>query len=188
MVQCRRAWLQGVLTSSTQLLQRYMPAKRFLLHLPLAALLFAVGCGNEIGDSCSVSTDCSTSGTRICDRSQPDGYCTVIGCDHDTCPEESVCVRFFGSVMTNLPCVAETEDDTTDDCAPEEVCTLGGQCAPRSAETRFCMKTCETTGDCRDEYECRNEDLMRQHGGEPVPTPTGQGDLEPFCAPAPLLQ
>jgi hypothetical protein len=49
------------------------------------------------------------------------------------------------------------------------------------------MRTCEDSGDCRDGYECRNEELMRQHGGEPVPPPGERlaSDLQAFCAEAP---
>ena len=168
--------------------RRQMTMLELRITLISAITLLAVGCGNEIGDSCSISTDCSTSGDRICDRSQPGGYCTVPGCDHDTCPENSVCIRFFTSVMNNVTCDAATEDVSTNDCAPEELCTLSGLCAPRSAEVRFCMKTCESNGDCRDEYECRDEELMRQHGGEPVPPPGDNASvLQRFCAPAPLV-
>jgi hypothetical protein len=162
-----------------------------LIFLSIFAV-FAAACGHEIGDSCILSSDCDPNGQRICDGSQPDGYCTVIGCDYNTCPDEAVCVRFFVGDFTNKPCDAATEDlpnsDATDDCNPEELCTVANQCVPRSAEQRYCMKKCSGDGDCRDRYECRDEALMIEHGGETVlppgerPTP----DLQPFCATAPL--
>lgn len=160
----------------------------FLRFLFACALLLTAACGEEIGDSCTVSSDCSPQGDRICDVASPGGYCTVFGCDVDTCPDEAVCVRFFSTVNTNRPCDAATEDRSTDDCTADEVCTLSGACALRNAEVRYCMKTCDGHGDCRDEYECRDLELMRAHGGEPVPVP-GQprGENPPaFCAATPI--
>ena len=160
---------------------------RPLYPIALGVLLLASACGSEIGDSCALSSDCSAQGDRICDIASPGGYCTIFGCDFDTCPEESVCVRFFSVQSSNLPCDPAAEDVTEDNCVPDEVCTLGGSCVPRTAEFRYCMKTCGGDGDCRQQYECRNEELMRQNGGEPVPPP-GQAvadELTPFCAPAP---
>ena len=36
-----------------------------------------------------------------CDTSSPDGqgYCTIEGCDWNTCPSEAVCIRFFTPVL-----------------------------------------------------------------------------------------
>jgi len=151
-------------------------------------LVLTSGCDDEIGDECSLSSDCSNQGDRFCDTSMPGGYCTVIGCDFDTCPSESVCVRFFSVADSNRICEPTTEDHGSDDCTADEICTLAGTCVPRTAEIRFCMRKCEEDGDCRDNYECRNRDLMVVHGGEPVPPP-GQAiedDLQPFCAAEPL--
>ena len=66
-----------------------------LALLALAVVLVGSGCAAEIGDSCSTNIDCSTSGDRICDTAQPDGYCTIEGCSANSCPEEGVCIRFF---------------------------------------------------------------------------------------------
>lgn len=161
-----------------------------LLALVLAA---AAGCGAEIGDECFASTDCSTTGDRVCDQSQYEGYCTILGCDHDTCPEEAVCVRFFVGEFGNRPCDPVLEDlpssDGEDRCGLDELCTLGGQCVPRAAEARYCMKACADGGDCRDGYECRDRALMLEHGGEPVLAPGVRPDDEPqpFCAQAPIF-
>lgn len=167
------------------------------LHNRLAALAFAAlalgfapGCGSEIGDSCSIASDCASDGTRTCDTAQSGGYCTIFGCDFDTCPDEGVCIRFFAIGSTGLPCDPTTEDISTDDCLPEELCSLKGDCVPRAAEIRYCMRACEGSGDCRDGYECRGEALMREHGGEPVPAP-GESvvdSITPFCAEQPLVQ
>lgn len=153
----------------------------------LLALLVAA-CGKEIGDECSVSTDCSSDGDRFCDSSSPSGYCTIIGCDTGSCPEEAVCVRFFTDTQSDRVCDQALEDREEDRCTADEFCTLAGACVPRNAELRFCMRTCGSDGDCRDGYECRDVDLMKQHGGEPVPPP---GELlgdspQRFCAAEPI--
>jgi hypothetical protein len=163
--------------------------------LAAAAALVAGGlltaCGKEIGDSCIVSTDCGADINLVCDQASLDGYCTIPGCDFGTCPDEAVCVRFYTASFANLPCDPATEDlggaASPNACGLDEVCTLNGQCVPSSSETRFCMKTCGDSGDCRDGYECRDEALMRAHGGEPVPPP-GQrlASFDAFCAEAPV--
>ncbi len=153
----------------------------------LAAL---AACGSEIGDECSVSTDCSNTGARICDINSPGGYCTVFGCDWDTCSDEAVCVRFFSVSSTNLLCDPRAEDVSEDKCTPDELCTVGGSCVPRNAEFRYCMRKCGGGDDCRSQYECRDEEGMKDRGGEPVLRP-GQsaGDqLQSFCAPFPDVE
>ena len=83
------------------------PARSVLLALALG-LLSVAGCAPEIGDKCSVSTDCSVNGDRICDTAQPGGYCTVQGCDPDSCPNGGVCVewRFEPSRTTATYCMS----------------------------------------------------------------------------------
>jgi len=163
-------------------------------HVRAAVVVFfalgAAACSDEIGDECTISTDCSNDGDRICDRDSPGGYCTIIGCDFDSCPEEAVCVRFFSVANSNRTCDPRLEDtggEENDRCTSDELCTLSGTCVPRTAEVRFCMRKCGGDGDCRGGYECRDEALMTEHGGEPVPPP-GQAvsdDPQSFCAAAP---
>lgn len=57
----------------------------------LAALSGA--CGSKIGDQCTQNLDCGFA--RLCDTSMPDGYCTVKSCRPGTCPDDSVCMRFY---------------------------------------------------------------------------------------------
>jgi hypothetical protein len=153
---------------------------RFVLTAVAVLTFCSFGCGNEIGDACSISPDCSPNGDRTCDTSSTNGYCTIIGCNFDTCPEEAVCVRFFSVGDTGVECA------NNDECSADELCTLGGFCVPRSAEVRFCMRKCGGNDDCRDAYECRDEELMKLHGGEPVAPPGETPDnLESFCAEAP---
>jgi hypothetical protein len=87
-------------------------------------------CQRGIGDACDNALRCSTSGTRLCDQTQKGGYCTLLGCDVNTCPSEAVCVRFWPRV---------------DREADEE--RLG---------TNFCMRKCDARSDCRegDGYDC----------------------------------
>jgi hypothetical protein len=157
-----------------------MPARMSRLAL-LLLVLSAAACGKEIGDKCIISTDCSPNGDRQCDSSSKEGYCTIQGCDVGTCPEEAVCVRFFTGNFANLPCDPDTEDAGTNDCTLDELCSLAGHCVPRSSEVRFCMRVCESGDDCRDGYECRDLELMRVHGGEPV-LKAGDDSVPNFCA------
>lgn len=94
------------------------------LVFSLFVMIVAVGCAPAIGDECETALDCSQSGSRICDRTQPAGYCTIQGCERGTCPEDSVCVKF----RPGLERLSAT----------------------------YCMATCETTSDCRDDegYRC----------------------------------
>jgi hypothetical protein len=154
--------------------------------VPLIVLAFAAGaCGKEIGDSCNISTDCDPNGTRICDPpgSSKDGYCTIQGCDYSTCPDEAVCVQFFTGSFSkpcdpvcdsvynplNPACPAPVSPNVQ--CSLDELCAISDQCVPRSSEIRFCMRKCDSDGDCRDGYECRDVAQMKADGGEPVFAP-----------------
>ncbi len=116
--------------------------------LAVAALLGlgSMACQPEIGDECSTSTDCSTSGDRLCDTSQPGGYCTQFNCGAGTCPEdEGICIGFYASTSTLAACRDES----------------AGSRFARS----FCMKPCDSDGDCRGGYACID---MRQRPGTAV--------------------
>jgi hypothetical protein len=152
---------------------------RILLCVALAAATAA--CGNKIGDSCAVSTDCSADGNRTCDTEQtsPGGYCTIPGCDETSCPSEAACVQFFSIINVDKTCTKPS------DCTIDEICTVGGYCAARDSELRFCMLTCDSASDCRDGYECRDLDRMGAHGGQPVPKDGQPKEQWPsFCAAA----
>jgi hypothetical protein len=77
-------------------------------------------CAPGIGDECKTSLDCSSQGSRLCDRTQPHGYCTLRGCEQGTCPEESVCVKFRPQAerLSTTWCMAKCDDD--DDCRSDE--------------------------------------------------------------------
>lgn len=93
---------------------------------PLALLACAalVGCADEIGDDCETALDCSQSGSRACDRTQPGGYCTIRGCERGSCPEEAVCVKFRPEAerLAVTYCMYSCGDDG--DCRSDE----GYQC------------------------------------------------------------
>ena len=167
-------------------------ALRSLALLALGALLVLGACGSEIGDACQLPQDCSPDGDRVCldtsDLFNPDkdGYCTVVGCDHDTCPDEAVCVRFFAGTFAGTSCNPETQDS----CSLDEVCTVQDSCALRAGEVRFCMRSCGGDDDCRANYECRGLEQMKLRGGEPV-RPAGEPlgtDPARFCAVKTLIQ
>jgi hypothetical protein len=118
-------------------------SNRFGTAVFLAALA-AAGCRPEIGDECLTSLDCSSQGDRLCDTSQPEGYCTIFGCEPDACPDNSICVG-FGLELD--PACSEANDGTD----------------PRwpRFERTFCMLACETTDDCRDGYVCAKPEDRR---------------------------
>jgi hypothetical protein len=103
----------------------------FATRALLLTALFAAGCTPKIGDKCNSSTDCSQLGERLCDVSQPNGYCTIFNCEPDTCPN-SVCVGFNAK---------------TDAACPND-----GRWA--RFERTFCLKECSSNSDCRDSYVC----------------------------------
>jgi hypothetical protein len=102
-----------------------------MLPRGIAALVVTLlaACSPAIGDSCSTALDCSASGTRLCDMTQRNGYCTLDGCEENTCPSEAVCVQFGRR--------------------------FEGQSVDRLART-YCMYKCDTGSDCRtdDAYAC----------------------------------
>jgi hypothetical protein len=155
---------------------------RSLLAIAFVAC-FAAACGSQIGDSCSTNVDCAQDGTRDCDLSQPGGYCTVNGCDEQSCPGEAVCIRLFPYELPGAVCTNDSQ------CQSNEICLPDGFCVPRISERRFCERKCGSDGDCRGGYVCR------QAGIEGVPSNTSnygsialvananQSTIVKFCAP-----
>jgi hypothetical protein len=91
-----------------------------LLSLAFAAATLAIGCAPAIGDECETALDCSSQGSRICDRTQPSGYCTIEGCEEGTCPEDSVCVKFRPSIERVAVSYCMAGCDNTSDCRNDE--------------------------------------------------------------------
>lgn len=92
-------------------------------------------CTPSIGDKCVLSTDCSSNGDRLCDTSQPDGYCTEFNCTANNCPDEAACV-FFDSKIQGC-----SYDDKS------------GNYGSRVARA-FCSAQCTKDSDCRAGYIC----------------------------------
>lgn len=92
----------------------HTPAALFAVGLAL------VGCAPEIGDDCHSSLDCSAQGTRLCDRTQPGGYCTIGGCEKGSCPEEAVCVKFRANVERLAVSYCMLKCDDSGDCRDDD--------------------------------------------------------------------
>jgi len=101
---------------------------RLASMLVCSALLSLVGCKPKIGNKCANSVDCSQLGDRLCDTTQPGGYCTIFSCEPDTCPD-SICVGF----NTDIDPACGALDDVR----------------PPRFERTFCMKPCDDDSDCR---------------------------------------
>lgn len=88
--------------------------------IALALSLSFGACAPEVGDDCETGLDCSAAGTRLCDRTQPGGYCTIQGCEKGTCPEEAVCVQFRpeSARLSVTYCMYHCEDNG--DCRTED--------------------------------------------------------------------
>jgi hypothetical protein len=172
--------------------------------VPLVAVLAAaMGCGHNIGDPCQTNVDCSPAGDRYCDTGSLGGYCTQENCDVNSCPGNSVCIRFFTALM-NEPCTFDPDTRISTGCRSDERCVTdnpvtkvsdcgqdankmpacAGHCAPNSSEHRWCQARCSNDGDCRGGYMCRQTGTA---GAEPVPTfDMSLGDPAKFCAPTGL--
>jgi hypothetical protein len=139
------------------------------------ALAFAAGmaaCKPQIGNRCTTSTDCSQTGDRLCDISQPGGYCTIFNCEpvgsnaSTKCPDEAACISFGTSPSPVMGC----END------------LGSTAYQRS----FCLKKCKHTSDCRDGYVCKDLATDPRYGAVDVDGPTKVCTVD-SSSPAPTL-
>jgi hypothetical protein len=140
-----------------------------LTSLALAVASFAAlgtGCGRRVGDTCNISADCGSQGTRVCDTSQPEGYCTQYGCRAGSCIDDAVCV-LFGA--------------TPPGCPPEQ----------SSATSRFgrsfCAKSCDSDDDCRAGYRCRSGSDQPWYASVLDGTVPGGVSGARACLPAPLV-
>jgi hypothetical protein len=96
-----------------------------LLCLWLCALLIAAaGCSPKIGNACGNALNCSAQGSRLCDRTQPGGYCTIAMCEEGTCPPEAVCVKFRPQAERYAVTYCMRKCSKTGDCRSSE----GYQC------------------------------------------------------------
>jgi len=128
--------------------------------LVFAVALLLVACQPEIGDSCSSAGDCSQQGERTCDVTEPGGYCTIFGCDKDTCPEEAACIGF------------------------QSVVSIAPECSSLQARPRLqrslCMFSCKKNSDCRGGYSCVDMKQRNPWGAQVISSGSGK-----VCALAP---
>lgn len=110
-----------------------MHPQRFPFWLVLALAALALGCQPEIGDACTLPSDCSVNGDRLCDPTFPGGYCTRFNCEPGSCPDEAICVAYRG-----------IDDELT------------GTCGETRFRRTFCMKSCKSNKECREDegYRC----------------------------------
>jgi hypothetical protein len=130
----------------------FSPADQVRVLLLGACLAF--GCKPQIGDKCSTSTDCSQTGDRLCDISQPSGYCTVFNCEpkgsnaQAACPDGASCIAFASNPSSVSGCASD----------------LGATPYTRT----FCLKTCDNGHDCRDGYVCLDPEADLRFGAVDV--------------------
>jgi hypothetical protein len=155
---------------------------RWVLLLLLGAS--AAACTPKIGDKCQVSTDCSVQGDRLCDVSQPDGYCTQLNCHSASCPPgEGSCVLFESSIPG---------------CGFDDRAFNGSRVARSS-----CIANCNSNNDCRSGYACVDprqppfngfilDDDQTKHTCLPIPAgqigDAGQAADAGDAGPAPVCQ
>lgn len=88
------------------------------VSVPLAGsvALASTGCAPKLGDGCKQGIDCDVRNQRICDRTQPGGYCTIPNCKPGDCGDEGICVRFRPDEprLSSTFCMAECS--STSDC------------------------------------------------------------------------
>jgi hypothetical protein len=135
----------------------------------LAVALSAIACSQQIGASCQTASDCNPNGGRICDISQPGGYCTILGCNETSCPSEATCIRYFPVQFLTKPCNPSCEDRL---CQP----ALGGGdggtstsdaglplcpavCPPESTQAQPDCCPNGPTNDCTADEVCLDEGL-----------------------------
>src|SRR5688500_7601422 len=113
-----------------------IPARFSSFLLPLLALAAIAACSPEIGDKCILSTDCAIRSDRVCDTSQPNGYCTT-NCKGNSCPDKAACVLYNTALQG---------------CGFDDRAGPFGSRVARS----FCSARCFSNADCRTEegYVC----------------------------------
>lgn len=138
-----------------------------------------VACTPSVGDRCNISTDCSTQGDKLCDTSQPGGYCTQLNCIGNKCVDDALCILF---------------NSATPGCAFNDRSGPGASRVSRS----FCMAECTQNSDCRDGYVCAdprtipwNASILDNNQGRraclPAPLEVDAGTIvtaAPVCGPS----
>jgi hypothetical protein len=142
--------------------------------LAVVLALLSVGCTPSVGDSCVLSTDCGSTGNLVCDTSEFLGYCTLVNCMANDCPDNAACVLFYPAVPG---------------------CGYDDRVQASRIGEQFCMATCSSNSDCRPGYVCASPlgapwfaDILDDNNNNlvciPIP-PDGKvgGDAGPFVEP-----
>lgn len=135
--------------------------RRISTLLVAIALLF--GCSREIGDSCETSVDCDVQNKRICDLTQPGGYCTLRGCEKGTCPEEAVCVLFRPEPERLAASWCMYACDDNDDCRDNYSCLAAADLGEQPGYTVSVEYTVE------DDAGVDLEEQSQEDRSQPVP-------------------
>lgn len=132
----------------------------------LALALTTASCGRKIGDTCQTAADCDPNGGRICDLSQPGGYCTILGCNETSCPSEATCVRYFPVEYLTTPCNPVCEDrNCLTGGADAGLCSLT---CPQGSSNGSANAACPNgpTNDCTADEICLDEGLCAPRSTE----------------------
>lgn len=147
--------------------------RRLAVAAALALALTAAGCSKQIGDNCQTAADCNPNGGRICDLSQPGGYCTIQGCDETTCPSEATCIRYFPAAYLTRPCNPYCEDrqslapgDAGADDAGAGTAPRCPEAFPTDAGTSSALCPNGATNDCTADEICLDNGLCAARNGE----------------------
>jgi len=124
-------------------------SERLTLWLGSVVLAIVTGCSPKIGDKCTVSTDCSAQGDRICDITEPGGYCTEFNCEQNSCPDNAACINFGTTLSIGDPGFTGQ---------PNHPATVPAACMVSQGNSpyqrSFCLAVCESDSDCRPDYSC----------------------------------
>lgn len=162
------------------MLRAPMAARPLLAFALLALVLPLSACQRRIGAPCKVSTDCSITGSRVCDLSHlvdgsgnldptGKGECTIDGCNSTTCPREGSCVQVYSSEFLSVACDPELEDrpQTFTDALESRILACNASpAAPASGEPVACddcdvHEVCLPEGLCADLLSVRSS--CRKH-------------------------
>ncbi|HEV8320386.1 MAG TPA: hypothetical protein VG389_02145 [Myxococcota bacterium] len=126
------------------------------LGAALCAAAAGAGCPERIGGKCDNSLDCSSERTRLCDISQPGGYCLIPGCEAggSVCPHEASCVAFRDTAESFCLRACERDAQCRDGyvcCVPEAdagiaILPLPDGGVPANGDPGYCIAADPDTG------------------------------------------
>ena len=103
-------------------------------HVVFMIVLASVAnaCSKHIGDQCAQNIECSLNADRTCDTTQPNGYCTVVDCDPNQCPDNALCVEFDSNTprLARRYCVESCANPNDPQHRGDGNCGSGDVCLP----------------------------------------------------------